>query len=359
MRGLMRCAVVLAVVAAGSCARPSQDRGQSVTVSPLEFVAPPLLLSELSSGSGSVERVFEIRNSSREPRRITVGAISCGCLGLHHLDEQRAVKTGDEFSVGPGDAKSIRFSFRVVRKPELQRQTARFVVSGGDGDEEVSVQMVVPVLADLTISPPVISQTFGSSSGAPVEKHLRIDRVCRGETPALSVPRLVNLPPGVALQSMEETTPARQADGLWSRSWNVAVSVALASSTESTVASGFQIVFDDGTTPAVTVPVTFRRVSGIEVSPKAIEFGVVAPGKVLKRRALLASSDRRAFTITAMDSSSPLFTVSVDDDQPKPVHWIEISFTPIERVDCHAAVTVRTTYAEAGALTLAIQGVSQ
>jgi hypothetical protein len=320
------------------------------------FEAPAVLLSDVTS-STKLEHVCEFQNLTAAPACVHIENIPCGCLLVWSLTENRQLKKDDSLILTPNGKQAIKFSFSVAPTPELQSHSAQFVVDGAYGREEpLSVRMCIRVLADLVVTPPVLSHAFVFSDPLLVEKTITIRRIVRSEgEPKLGL-RLGRLPPDVELTGLVDKGGAEAEGGIWIHTWEAGFALTRSDRLTGTFASGFDVLFDGPQVASRHVPVTLRKQFGIEMKPGTCDFGSVPRAESRSRKMLLVAADEKPFSIEGADSSSPEVAVAVDRSKAATRHWVELTARPAKKGEWQAEIRFRTTHPEARTLTLPVRG---
>jgi hypothetical protein len=335
-----------------------QDRGRveaSVRLVEPECQLPALLLSEIP-GAKTIAHRFEIENRSEAPQQVRFQGRSCNCLGLSLPDEARELKTGDTFALGANERKALQLALQVAARSETQAHTAHFVAVG-PGSEEVplDLRVVVPVLADVTIVPPVVYHEFASSAPATVEKKLLIRRTGRGQVPVPALPQFIDLPPQVELLAVTPTDSEQPYPELWTQGWKALLVVNTRPSLESTFAGSFLISLSKSPPSTTRIPVTLRRCSGVEVNPTSLDFGAVPRGEPCRRKFRLASADEKSFRIVKVESDAASFTPSIEKFASALHHWIDVTFDAREVGEHRARIVIETTHPDSPRLTVQVR----
>ncbi len=330
-----------------------------VVVENADHVAPAVLLSEMSEDTKPYEQVFVLVNQADEPRTIRVVGTSCYCVGLTLGEAGKELKVGDVISLAPGERRSGKVLFKPALRAESQSQSAAFESTGPNGEvQNLVVTMVVPVLADTTASPPVLSHDFTGPVSGPVEKKLVVQSTRRCKDARSAEPHFNGLPPEVQLVQVSPRETREVEPGIWTQSWEVTFAIHASDRVGSALAGRMIVSFGTSPTPFLHVPITVRQRFGIETLPKVVDFGAVARGEVCTRRILLSSPSDRAFTILKAVSSSPQLTVSWNTPRPSPRQWVEISLKADGAGPCKGEITIETSHPEAPLVKIKVDGIS-
>jgi hypothetical protein len=121
----------------------SSNAALAVHIPNSNYVAPPLLLSEIS-GSSILQHDFTIENPSANPVTIQVDRISCGCLELRIHDPNssgRALHPADEFVLAPRTSKLLSLIQRLNANSGTQTHVVYFRArSAGGTEHQLSAQ---------------------------------------------------------------------------------------------------------------------------------------------------------------------------------------------------------------------------
>ncbi len=324
--------------------------GGDVVIDAPDYRSPAVLLSEANGPRRTVSHRFSVQNHSSSLKSIVVRRISCGCAGLFDPGTNRPMKTGDSFTLAPGQSKPLELEMSLraglaktyVESVTLASQTE-------EADYEVSIRVTAPVIADVAVEPSALSHDFRQPVDQ-VEKILSVRRHTRSEASPKSSPSLVSLPDGVSVRRLTSMELTQVESGLWRQQWEVVLAVAPPERLKGRLSSQFFVQFSDDVPDSVTVPVNLQWTEGIMTAPSEIDFGVVKVGQTAVKKCLLASNEGRDFRILSTTSSLQSLTIKrvplikTDPSGAASKHWIEFQLYPTEEGDLTGEITIQTDH---------------
>jgi|GEM_PF-3875308 len=246
-------AVVVVSMLLASC-KPALPSTTSaiVMVFPPNFNAAPVLLSEVND-LGPLESICAFDNNGSGSAEIKLDRVSCGCLGISLVDEDKELKSGDLFTVGSERRTELRMKFRPSSRAGVHSQSAEFLSSVNGRTTRHTVSAQISVIEDVIVSPPVISQSFTPHNMQPVKRTLRIDRTVRGSDASALKPEIRGDASQVELVEIAQHKVTQIGPELWTSSWDATVLVNPPDANQATLAGNNLVVFPN---QQVRVPVT-------------------------------------------------------------------------------------------------------
>jgi hypothetical protein len=352
--------IVLVAPATASCNIRSPSPQSSVYILDSEKQLDPLLLHEFQSlHVPSADAAFQIVNVSSDSCSIIFEGVSCGCTSAEVDGKQLQFK--DRFTISADGSACFKLTSRLPAKPGLFDFRANLTIMMPDGAQtEMSVHYGVRILADIVLTPDVLLHQFHSLDDESVIKTIHIERRWRGSRVPAAIPTLAHLPPQLKiLQIAEDAPPAQIEPGIWSRSWNIRVSLSPSSDLQSNpVRSLIPISFPatpDLDPVSADLPVLVRLASGIE-APGFIHLGTVKLGERQTRRFLLRAADNVEFSVLSVHSTSPAFSVSKPSLIQSRSCWLELTFQANEPGNHCANIVIETNHPRTPQVSISVRG---
>lgn len=343
-----------------SCGKlPTSRSSSDVSLGPAKFEGRSVLLSEVRNMKTLTPRFVFTNNNSNETTEVTVHRVSCGCLRVSLPEEEdRDVKAGDVFTVGPRQQKQVQLHLKPSTRPGMHSHSAEFfsTIKGG-AKKHHSITAQLSVVEDITVSPPVINQSFPANSNEDAERTLHIDRTVRSNSASAEQPHFYGMPDRIELVNLVEHPPKQIDDELWTSSWDAMVLVKPGDDLQSSISERIGFLFGDDHDPPVHVPVTIVRKTGVEVLPRKLEFGVVRQGESASRKVLVRSVDHRPFEITRIigDQEGVAGTPGSSDAGDR--HWVEVTVELTQAGQYESQLAIFTTHPDVPRIIVDVHGV--
>ena len=253
-----------------------------------------------------VRHRFALTNRTAEPVTVLDVRASCGCT-----TGRAAAGT-----VAPGQATAIEAVMDTKSFVGKKRATLTVALMGAGGREaEVKLGVVAEILSDIVLNPGTIE--FGAlARGQTATGVLTIDRL---GMPTWRAERMVTISK-VLDASLVET--ARSASGV---GYKLTVSLK-PDAPPGPIRDEIRILTNDPETPSIPILVTGLVRGDVAATPALLALGTLATGGEARGRYLVRGT--RPFTITAIEGAGAGFALAVDDQAPKTLHIVNLTYRP-------------------------------
>ncbi len=271
------------------------------------------LFSTLAHDFGSVPRGAKVRHefvlTNRLPEPITILDVhaSCGCT------------TGRITAkvVAPGQSANVEAQMD-TRNFVGKKATVLYVtlVTASGRQAEVRLGVSSTILSDLVLNPGTLDFGLVERGRAPILL-LQIDRVA---SPGWEVQRIVS---GCRAIDATLTERVRNAQTV---SYVLKVNIR-PDAMSGVVRDEIRLFTNDPETPFFPIPITATIRGDLSVSPSILALGHVTSAGGAQGRYLIRAS--KPFTIRAFEGEGDGFEAKIDDETPKSVHIVTLTYKPI------------------------------
>lgn len=314
------------------CSGSAAKVAESGPVFPDTVVSGPFLFSEIRSGNVAEEQLrplLSVTNHSAAPQTITFDGTGCSCYSLLYHGE--VLRPGTDITLEGDAAAEFQFSFATPPRPKESDYLARFSQVVGTETKLHEIRLNLRVIADLELSPEVLSATF--SPGQPLAPlPLTVTLRARDSAGVRAAPTISGLPPLATVGDWRPAVDAKFTGHFWEQSWQTEVRLD-SEQIDPTRGSHWTVSVEaehkkagsenQGRVDAVPLSLSVRQKIGV-TGPSSVPLGAVAVGELKTRRILLRAVDNQPFRVTAITSDDASITANVEDSSPSVQHWIEI-----------------------------------
>ena len=295
---------------------------------------PPLLASEVQAAAVPrtlIDPVFVLTSHGGAPAEMRLASVGCGCYALT-LDG-RELQVGDQWSLTAGAPAEIRFTVQPSLRPGEMVYDAELEARCDRQTLRLPIHCVVTTLADVAITPDVITHRVGQTGSSGGRHSVHIRRTYRDAATAGAEPVCPGLPDAIRLSEWSCTLAGREeAPGLWIDEWRGMLLVdenAPGELPSGPVPVSLEFPATAGRSVHGELTLLFAHDGGIE-APRELHFGRLRAGESRTRRCVLRSRDGVPFRVTGVESEQAMVTVAIDHDDSSAEHWLDLLLSPAD-----------------------------
>jgi len=254
---------------------------------------------------------------------VLVKGLSCGCLTLRLLRDDKEIRKGEIFAIGVDESVQIGMEMVVPRKAGIHLQTATFELYQ---NVELGLQKVakftgkIRVLEDVISIPPVISCRHGTIDGKAVSRTIKIVQTSRSESELTEQPVFIGIPEVVECDKVSRLSLPRITPSFLSTEWNVSIRI------QPPNASAFadKVFIDFPASPhlRLEIPVVMEKKDGLEISPSSIVFNPSLNSS--QQKLLIKSLDSEPFEVKEIQTDCELVSAIAIGGGLRTSHWIDV-----------------------------------
>lgn len=309
-------------------------------------------VQQSSDPSRLVNAEFVFRNTGDQDAVATLASVGCGCYRLICADEELSLH--DTVVIPARGRAAVRFNVHPPALPDVIDYRAEFDVAAGTGLVRLPLRCEVRTVADVAVSPDVVTHELGSPAG---EHRLRITRCYRSGSEPGTDPVWEDLPSFAELRDVRPLATAREEfPGLFVDEWEALLRVnPEAASDLPSEPVPIAVTFQDGGFLASgRTTLVFGRRTGID-SPGRIHFGRVPAGQNRSRQCLLRAADDVPFRILETASESGHVSGRAPRSAAAIEQWLELELTSTTAGELRDRVRCRTDHPDAPEIHIEVQ----
>ena len=318
--------------------------------------SPALLVSDCGTLGGVLSGELRLSDvpAFLNAERIYYDGASCGCTSV--LLDSTLISVGSEHGIAGGS--SVLSTQSVLGRGSVgeRSSTVRFrVKSAGGNTTPVVWAHSQRILADAEALPDMLAVTFSAANSPTLKRAVKLTAHTR--SPSLPVVAVATADDGAEITAIRNPTPVTSPEpGVWRHEWNVELLIRPLPR-DNLDADVRRVSLSLDGVGRVTIPVSVRRVFGVE-APSSLHFGTTVARKSVTKRLVLRSCDGRPFRVLPSPPGG-VFSVSKCPDQPGIRQIVDLTYDPKSEGEHSDTLIVRTDHPDSSELSIAVRGASR